>query len=233
MRLLITEGDQREIASGIDRAVRNVLAKQTNHGNEEGVTAVLGHALMAESFHTSTLSVQFNYRQLNKITEEPHAGADGGLLVRVRNKDGTTQKAALFQAKLLEGGGPVRALKMSQGYGRKLAEQARHMLSYTSEAVALFYTSTNIYVVDAGHYASGALADTRRPLAEPHRLITLATYLGRWLPRCTRGDLAQDLISRVTHCDGFKHGLTMDVITARPSIAWEEDRAAIQWQHTR
>lgn len=233
MNYLIDERTQHEIAERIDRAVADVLSEFPNHGSEEGLTPVLGHALMRQSFHSSTLSVEFNYRQLNKITEEPHAGAGGGFLVRVTNADGVTRKAALFQAKLLKGAGSVRQLSMSTSEAQRLQDQVTDMLAVTEEAVAIFYTEVEICVVDAEHYRASSLSGVRHPLSQEHRLITLGTYLGRWLPRCTRGDEEPDLVSRVEHRDGFKQGLTMNVITNRPSIAWKADQAAKLWRNRR
>lgn len=197
------------------------------------MTPVLGHALMRQSFQDGNLSVDFNYRQLNKKTEEPQAGADGGFLVRVTNSEGTTQKAALFQAKLLRGNGPTRKLSISTNDAERLQKQSTSMLALTEEAVAIFYTKSGIFVVDAEHYRSKPLSDTRHPLSQGHRLITLGTYLGQWLPRCTRGDQGSNLITRIKHLEGFHNGLTMDVITKRPSIRWKEDTAVTQWRSPR
>ena len=110
MEYLIDEATQQELAARIDDAVMEVLAEVPNHGGEEGLTPVLGHALRQQSFRSPDLTVEFNYRQLSKNTEEPNAGADGGILVRVTTPDGVVQKASLFQAKLLKGRGPVREL---------------------------------------------------------------------------------------------------------------------------
>jgi hypothetical protein len=103
--------------------------------------------------------------------------------------------------------------------------QARDMLDLTKEAVVVFYTRSAIYVVDASRYR-GSDDVARRPLSKRHRLITLGTYLGAWIPRCTRGDNNPELISRVSHRDGFKEQLTMDVVSSRPSILWKDDLVA-------
>src|SRR5262245_45519540 len=146
-----------------------------NHGSEEGITPVLGHALMRQSFQSPGLRVQFKYRQLNKYTEEEEAGADGGFLVRVSNPGGATEKAALFQAKRLPGARPVRQLSMRADDARRLQKQASDMLRYSDEAIAIFYTDTEIYVVDAARYQRDSVDSIRRPLSELHRLITLGT----------------------------------------------------------
>ena len=212
--------------------MEQVLSELPNHGGEEGLTAALGHALMRQSFQSDDLRVSFKYRQLSKYTEEPAVGADGGFLVRVTNAETSVQKAALFQAKLIRGTARVRQLTMTTAEANRLQAQARSMLTQTDQAVAVFYTSNQIYVVDAADYQSRQTADARRPLSQQHRLITLGTYLGRWLPRCTKGDQSSDLVKRVEHQDGFKQGLTMDVVSRRPSISSNDDKAEAHWNET-
>ncbi|WP_298011627.1 hypothetical protein [uncultured Aquabacterium sp.] len=226
MTFLIDAYVQQALANRIDAAVEEVLNELPNHGSEEGITPVLGHALRRQSVRGDGFQVRFNYRQLNKNTEEPSAGADGGFLVTVQTPDASVSKTALFQAKLLRGHEPVRELRMSTAEAARLQEQATNMLTHTGESVAIFYTRKQIYVVDAASFQS---IRTRTPLAEKHRLITLGTYLGKWLPRCTKGDKSQDLFKRVTHLDGFKRGLTMEVISERPSIAATPEPAEVLW----
>lgn len=230
MVYLIDEEMQRMIAARIDAAVAEVLRELPNHGSEEGLTPVLGHALRKQSVQAGDLQVKFNYRQLNKITEEPTSGADGGFLVTVQNTDTTVQKAALFQAKLLRGSKPVRQLRMNAGEVSRLSRQVESMLGQTSESVAVFYTHQQVYVVDASDYKGRTADSARTPLSSSHRLITLGTYLGRWIPRCTKGDQNPDVIRRVQHLDGFKRGLTMEVISQRPSIASALDPGEVSWQ---
>jgi hypothetical protein len=97
--------------------------------------------------------------------------------------------------------------------------QARKMLAHTEESVVLFYTKHGIYVVDAARYAHHDLKSVRTPLMKKYRVISLGTYLGDWIPRCCKGDEDGNLISRVTHLDGFRHGLSMEMISRRQSIA--------------
>jgi hypothetical protein len=224
-RYLIDKATQIEISTAIDAAVAVVLAELPNHGGEEGLTPVLGHALMRQSFRSRGLSVDFNYRQLSKHTEEPIAGADGGLLVRVASPAGRAVKAALFQAKVLTGRGDVRGLSLPVTAARRLRNQCTDMLTHSDEAVAVFYTRGEIYVVDARRYETASDADAGRPLSERYRLLTLGTYLGRWLPRCTRGDQSPELVSRIERPGGFKHNVTLDVTSDRPPIAWPDTPA--------
>jgi len=226
---LIDQHTQSQIAKLIDRAVERVLGEITSHGNEEGLTTALGHALMQRRVREPGLQVDFKYRQHNKHTEESHSGADGGFVVRIETKDRSVVKAALFQAKLIRGLGDVRGLTMTKAEAMRLQDQSKDMLTHTDDAVALFYTHKNIYVVDARDYSDNPIS--RAPLSQEHRLITLGTYLGKWIPRCTKGDTNSEFVTRARHVDGFKHGLSLDVVSKRPSVPWEEDHAEDSWRH--
>ena len=228
MKFLIDKKIQQSIAELIDTAAAQVIGQLASHGNEEGLTSALGNALMQHSINSNGLQVDFRYRQHNKITEEPLSGADGGFLVRVKTPDASIEKVALFQAKLLGGYGDVRTLSMSKNDAKRLEKQITDMLKHTRESVAVFYTWKNIYVVDASDYSDGN--SSHLPLSQKHRLITLGTYLGKWLPRCTKGDLNCDIVTKAKHVDGFKHGLSLDVISQRPSVSWEKDRAEDAWR---
>lgn len=231
MTFLIDKEMQCRIAALIDSAATQVIGQLASHGNEEGLTSALGNALMQHSINSNDLRLDFRYRQHNKITEEPHSGADGGFLVRVQTPGASIEKAALFQAKLLGGYGDVRNLSMSKADTARLQKQVRGMLQHTGESVAMFYTWKNIYIVDANDYSVGNAS--LLPLSQNHRLITLGTYLGKWLPRCTKGDLNPNIVTRAKHVDGFKHGLSLDVVSQRPSVSWEEDRAEDAWRQKR
>lgn len=224
---LIDEDAQRQIGEAIDRAVQQVLSKAVNHGSEEGITPVLGHALMQQSFRRPGLKVDFNYRQLNKITEESVVGADGVFLVRVDVPGKSIKKVALFQAKLLKGSMPIRDLSMTSTEARRLRDQCDDMLRQTGESVAIFYTDAEIYVVDAVRYCDDV---SKKPLSDSHRLITLGTYLGKWLPRCTRGDESLPLISRAEVPGGFKSGIELKVVTDKKPISWPEDEQVARWK---
>lgn len=225
---LIDQLAQQEIATAIDAAVKEVLSEFLNHGSEEGLTPVLGHALMRQSFDLTDLRVDFNYRQLNKYTEESLAGADGGFLVRVHAPGKMAKKAALFQAKLLKGSAPVRSLKIkSIKEANRLRDQCRGMLAQSRESVAMFYTQEEIYIVDAMHYAG---TPSRNPLSTAHRLVTLGTYLGKWIPRCTKGDESEEFISRVERSGGFAKGIEMDVLSRRDPVPWKADTTETRWR---
>lgn len=222
MNYLIDKQEQIQIARLVDSAVSEVLSRLTNHGSEEGITSALGQALMGKKISTSSLVVEFNYRQHNKITEEPHSGADGAFVVRVRVAGVTTDKAALFQAKWLRQDRLIPDLSLSAAETKRLAEQSGAMRTHTPHSIIVFYTHKNIYVVDAANYKSYSTYSASKPLDDNHRLITLGTYLGKWLPRCTRGDTSPDLMTRVLHAGGFRHGITLTVASKSPRIEWED-----------
>lgn len=225
---LIGQLAQQKIAAAIDAAVKEVLSEFPNHGSEESLTPVLGHALMRQSFDSTDLRVDFNYRQLNKYTEESLAGADGGFLVRVHDPGKIVKKAALFQAKLLRGSEPVRSLKMkSSKEANRLGDQCQSMLTHSRESVAMFYTQGEIYIVDAAHYTG---TPSRSPLSTAHRLVTLGTYLGQWIPRCTKGDESEEFIAKLEWPGGFAKGIEMDVLSRRDPVPWKADTTEAEWR---
>lgn len=188
---------------------------------------------MRQSLSSKDLEVQFNYRQMSKYTEESWMGADGGFLVKVTTRDGTVKKASLFQAKLLDEVKPVRELRMNTEEAKKFRQQVRDMLKQSEEAVGLFYTEHQVYVVDAEHYRDQSIDDVKTPLSDEHRLVTLGTYLGRWMARCTRGDTSSDLFTRIEHLEGFKHRMAMSIISHNPTVKWVDDPAARRWRKSR
>ncbi len=233
MTFLIDTSTQTQISTLIDKAVKQVLSEFVNHGNEEALTSVLGHALMSEEINEPDLRVKFKYRQHNKQTEEKHSGADGSFLVQVDTPNGIIKKASLFQAKLLRGDvSEIRTLTMTKNDVSRLKKQSEAMRKHTDDAVAIFYTHKNIYVVDTTDYVSNNKV-SRTPLSQNHRLITLGTYLGKWMPRCTKGDNSSELVTRAAHVDGFKNGLSLDIITTRPSVIAEPDNEEVAWRRKR
>jgi len=77
MNHLIDREAQFEVSRRINGTVARVVSQLHNHGSEEGLTPVLGRALMDQSFESADLKVDFRYRQASKYTEEPHGGLDG------------------------------------------------------------------------------------------------------------------------------------------------------------
>jgi hypothetical protein len=228
MKYLIDTAAQNDIAQHIELASKQVLNQLPNHGNEEGLTVALGKSLIEQSFTKSNLKVEFQYRQHNRITEEKNSGADGSFLIRIQTPTITVEKAALFQAKLILGLGNLRDLTLSNNDTYRLMRQTQSMLRFTSEAIALFYTHRNIYAIDAAVFSRGSLAN--RPFSTNHRFITLGTYLGKWVPRCSKGDQNTELVTRSKHMDGFKYGIDLNIVLNRPSTQWGLDKSEDAWR---
>ncbi len=228
---LIDDGDQEELAAHINDAAARVVPNLDSHGSEDRLTGALGQELIREPITLgSGTKVTLRYRGLSSQTEEPHAGGDGGILVEVRLPDGTIHtKGSLFQAKLLPGWERGRELSLpSREKAEKFHKQLGDMLGQTPESVGVFYTRRNVYVMDAGRLREQEIDDLRRPLADG-RIVTLGTYLGKWVARCTHGDPRPDLVRRIREKDGFRHVLEMNVRAARPPKSrrhrptWEGD----------
>lgn len=228
MTYLINQNVQAQIARLIDLAVEQLLGEIASHGNEEAMTSALGYALMRRRIHEQSLKVDFKYRQHNKYTEESNSGADGGFLVRIEMPSGVVEKASLFQAKLLKGTRDIRKLGMSKAEAARLQQQSQKMLEHTNDAVVIFYTYKGIYAVDAGDYSRNQAS--KMPLSQEHRLVSLGTYLGKWMTRCTKGDINPDFVMRTKHMGGFKHGLSLNVVSQQPSVPWEWDSAEDAWR---
>lgn len=228
---LIDHNAQAQIACLIELVVKQLLGEIASHGNEEGMTSALGTALMSHQIREQSLKVDFKYRQHNKYTEESNSGADGSFLVRIETPSGVVEKAALFQAKLLKGTGDIRKLGMSKAEAARLQQQSQKMLEHTSDAVVVFYTYKGIYAVDAGGYSRNQAS--KMPLSQEHRLVSLGTYLGKWMTRCTKGDINPDFVMRTKHMGGFKHGLSLNVVSQQPSVPWERDSAEDAWKKKR
>jgi hypothetical protein len=96
---LIDEATQNAIADRIDAAAAHVVDNFDNHGNENSLTAALGHTLLTTEIRIPDATVRFGYRNFSERDEEPRTGADGGFLVTVRGPEETIKKAVLFQAK--------------------------------------------------------------------------------------------------------------------------------------
>jgi hypothetical protein len=131
----------------------------------------------------------------------------------------------------LRGVGDVRSLAVTTADTIRLRKQSKNMLNHTEDSVAIFYTHKNIYVVDAADYSG--TSNSRTPLSQEHRLITLGTYLGRWMPRCTKGDKDSNFVMRARHLDGFKSGLSLDIVSQRPSVPWAPDQEENAWRRQR
>jgi hypothetical protein len=218
---LIDEKAQNAIASHIDSAAESVVRRFDNHGNENSLTAALGQELMRQPLRFGDTEVEFDYRNFLEQNEEPVTGADGGIVVNIRTREQTIKKGVLFQAKRLPQRRPVKSLTMPHDESRRLRRQIEGMLSITDDCVVVAHTRADIYVVD-GESLDDLPIDELRAFPAESRLVTVGTYLGKWVPRCTKGDLNPNLVQRIENPRGFlNHLLTVDVRTSQTPLLTE------------
>lgn len=209
---------QDDLSKRIGQATSSVVRHLDRHESENTFTGALGEKLLSlnDELELAASSrgkprVLFEYRRFSEQLHEPQLGADGGFKVIVENAVGSRiEKAALFQAKIIKASLPPRQMRMKGEDANRLRDQCRKMLRASSDAVVLFYTPRDVYVVDACRFAKPAHG-AMKPLAEENRLITLATYLGKWLPRCTRGDRRLAVVKAIDERQEVEHliGLTI------------------------
>src|SRR5262245_58563987 len=128
---LLDEPTQNEIADFIDEASDRVIDNFDAHGNENSLSAALGQELRGKALVLEDTTVTFDYRNFLEQSEEPVTGADGGLLVTIRNKDGVVEKGVFFQAKRFSQYRPPRSLSMPRKDARRLKNQLRNLLRHT------------------------------------------------------------------------------------------------------
>lgn len=216
---LIPEDLQNTLHDHLRESCDKVLDALQRHNNENGVTGALGQTLRDNPLINDRVVVQFDYRKFPEQSEEFRTGADGALMVTITPPNGPAKrKAVLFQAKLCKKEVPPRRQRLRREDAARLKRQSRQMVDFTDDAIGIFYTPDNIYVVDAQALNELTVEELRQPLRGPHRLITLETYLGKWLPRCARGDDRPDFLERANVGQGFMHLITMDVRSRIPLL---------------
>jgi hypothetical protein len=216
---LIPENVQDALYEHLWMLTDRVVSALDRHNNENGVTGALGQILIDNPLDIGQFRVDFDYRKFPERTEENYTGADGAFIVTIEPPNGPrTIKAALFQSKLLKAYVPAYDQSMRKPDAERLKRQVNDMTNFTEDAVTIFYTPDNFYVVDAQPLSHLSISKLCHPLRNNTRLISLATYLGKWLPRCTRGDTDSDFVQSALTPGGFKHVLQMDVRSSIPLI---------------
>jgi hypothetical protein len=201
---LITEDLQNTLRDQVWDSFDKVLDALQRHNSENGVTGALAQTLRDNPLVNDRVVVQFDYRKFAEQSEEFWTGADGALMVTITPPNGKAKsKAVLFQAKLFKKEIPPRRQSLRPEDASRLKRQSRQMVQFTDDAIALFYTPENIYVIDAQALNELTVEDLRQPLSGSHRLITLETYLGKWLPRCAHGDDRPEFLQRADAGNGF------------------------------
>ena len=210
---LIDPATQREIAKAIDDAADAVVANFDRHWNENSLTAAFGQNLLQREVVIAGTVARFDYRNFSEIDEEPVTGADGGILVTVTNRTDTVKKAVLFQAKKFSQDRNVKDLSLTRAEAKRLKNQIERMIPITKECIVLAHTRDRIYAVD-GRCADGQSVEHLRHLTERCRLVSVGTFLGKWVARCSRGDTGRYVVENVETPRGFlRHQVTMTVTT--------------------
>jgi hypothetical protein len=199
---LLDEPTQDRIADFIDTASDLVINNFEAHGNENSLTAALGQELSRRPLLLGDTTVTFRFRNFLEQQEEPLVGADGGFLVTITNSEGTYEKGVFYQAKRFAKYSATRSLRMTRKDAGRLKRQVSDMLEITSESIVLAQTPARFFAVDADSIASEPIENLRSPLSNV-RLITLGTYLGKWVARCTRGDMRENFLDGLKKPRGF------------------------------
>jgi hypothetical protein len=218
---LLDSQTQQRIAEHIDNAAARVLKHFDAHRDENSLTAALCQELIRESIFLGNTTVTFTYRNFAEQDEEPLVGADGGILVSIANQGEHIVKGVLFQAKRLPQERGSRSLSMSKEDASRLKRQVAAMLDLTEESIVLGHTRNRIYAVDATSLEEQTVEELRFPF-KAARLISFGTFLGKWVARCTRGDLNEVLIDRIRTPRGFLNQLLeMEIVTRQRPLLTE------------
>lgn len=219
---LLDEGTQRRIAAHLDDAAGRVIRHFDDHRDENSLTAALCQEIIREPILLNDTTVIFNYRNFAEQSEEHKVGADGGIRITIRNGDEEVEKGVLFQAKRLPQDRNTRSLSIpdKKEAGRS-KRQISSMLNWTEESIVLSHTRQAVYAVEAVSLENHTVEELRYPFRDA-RLVTLGTYLGKWVARCSRGDTDPVLIRRIREDRGFiTHLLEMDIQTRQRPLLTE------------
>ncbi len=210
---LIDRPTQSAVASVIDAAADAVVRNFDLHGNENSLTAALGQKLLESRVKFGGTSVDFLYRNFAEVDEEPGTGADGGIVVSIASDARTVKKAVLFQAKRFAQEREVKRLSLPRAEARRLRDQVDSMIPLTSDCIVLAHTRNRVYAID-GRCADRLSIDDMRYVTERCRLVSIGTFLGKWVARCSRGDQDDDLVRNIERSKGFlRHRLEVRIST--------------------
>jgi hypothetical protein len=219
---LLDEPTQRRIAAHLDDAAERVMQHFDDHRDENSLTAALCQEIIREPILSNDTTVIFNYRNFAEQSEEHQVGADGGIRITIRNGDEEVEKGVLFQAKRLPQDRKTRSLSIpDKKEAGRFKRQISSMLDWTEESIMLGHTRRGIYAVEAVSLENHTVEELRYPFKDV-RLVTIGTYLGKWVARCSRGDTNTVLIRRIREDRGFiNHLLEMDIKTRQRPLLTE------------
>ncbi|MBX3268228.1 MAG: hypothetical protein KF831_16130 [Acidobacteria bacterium] len=218
---LIDDSTQDRIASYINVATDRVIANFGAHGNENSLTAALGQELNGKRLSVGDTTVSFGYRNFLEQKEEPLTGADGGFLVTITNNNEVVEKGVFFQAKRFPEYKNIRSLNLNRREASRLKQQLEDMLKLSDQSILLGQTNYDFYAVQATSLVTRGISELRFPFRNA-QLLTLGTYLGKWVARCTKGDTRKSFIQGIRNPKGFLNNLiTMNVHTKQPPFLTE------------
>ncbi len=219
---LLDELTQQRIAAHLDDAADRVVRHFDDHRDENSLTAALCQEIIREPILLNDTTVVFNYRNFSEQSEEPKVGADGGIRITIKNGDEEVEKGVLFQAKRLPQDRNTRSLSIpDKKEVSRFKRQISSMLNWTEESIVLGHTRQGIYAVEAVSLENHTVEELRYPFRNA-RLVSLGTYLGKWVARCSRGDTDPVLIRRIREDRGFiNHLLEMNIQTRQRPLLTE------------
>lgn len=217
---LIDEPTQLALAGVIDAAAKRVVEHFDLHWNENSLTAAFGEHLLQTQLSIGNTSARFLYRNFSEADEEPATGADGGIVVSINSRGQTITKAVLFQAKRFPQDREVKSLSLPREDAKRLKHQVDTMLPITDQCIVMAHTRERIYAID-GRCADRQSIDNLRYVTERCRLVSIGTFLGKWVARCSRGETGQYVVNSVAEPKGFiHHQLSMTIDTdQQPMLA--------------
>ncbi len=139
-------------------------------------------------------------------------------MVSIRNGEEEVRKAVLFQAKRLPQDRPVKSLTLPKTEARRLRRQLDLMVKISDESIVLVQTRERMYAIDAASADELTIAALVH-LTNECRLVSMGTFLGKWVTRCSRGDPSEAVVSQADRPGGFlRHRIGMTVVTNQPPL---------------
>jgi type II secretory pathway pseudopilin PulG len=197
---LIPHQIQAPLRKHINEVAKRVCKNFDQHADERNLMGAFNQALKDSPASFGGAEVSFDFRNFPDQTEEPESGADGGYIVTIESAGQKTVKAEIHQAKRLAHNGIRRNIRIRQSDADRLKGQAAKICNTSRDAAIIVVTKGGIYAVDARQIA--AAADEREPFRNA-RIVSIGTFLGVWLARCTRGQKDPDFVNRVRNPGGF------------------------------
>lgn len=139
--MLAPQGLVQEMERRIERAERRMRSKLRNLSGEDQATALLFQEI-AEQYDVDGWKVKLTAQQHSPQIEEPHTGADIGVIVDVKDPSGRRAVKALWlQAKVATTlPDDIDTLPRMKGQRAKMAEHTKHSygIVYTSESIRVY-----------------------------------------------------------------------------------------------